>query len=207
MIYSCRLYITCVCFVRYNCIRNVICYAPCYSAPALNGIYYVLLHLYLPVFEHRKASRLEVFNIQIWKDPIRVHGMSGMPFYMKKTILMCKSQHFNPIGITCSKPIPTYKWYTFWSVRAILHLYALVTSIHNHAAIMYVGTSKGTSTYWFYDFPENRRSPVYDAIQESHPRKRLVQSFLYTLILYKTPIQTYRKTRQYSLTPNVICSW
>ena len=57
---------------------------------------------------------------------------------------------------------------------------------------MYVGTSKGTSTYWFYDFPENRRSPVYDAIQESHPRKRLVQSFLYTLILYKTPIQTYR---------------
>ena len=62
---------------------------------------------------------------------------------------------------------------------------------------MYVGTSKGTSTYWFYDFPENRRSPVYDAIQESHPRKRLVQSFLYTLILYKTPIQTYRKTSFY----------
>ena len=62
---------------------------------------------------------------------------------------------------------------------------------------MYVGTSKGTSTYWFYDFPENRRSPVYDAIQESHPRKRLVQSFLYTLILYKTPIQTYR---------NIVCS-
>ena len=58
---------------------------------------------------------------------------------------------------------------------------------------MYVGTSKGTSTYWFYDFPESRRSHVYDAIQESHPRKRLVQSFLYTLILYKTPIQTYRK--------------
>ena len=59
---------------------------------------------------------------------------------------------------------------------------------------MYVGTSKGTSTYWFYDFPENRRSPVYDAIQENHPRKRLVQSFLYALILYKTPIQTYRKS-------------
>ena len=58
---------------------------------------------------------------------------------------------------------------------------------------MYVGTSKGTSTYWFYDFPENRRSPVYDAIQENHPRKRLVQSFLYALILYKTPIQAYRK--------------
>ena len=58
---------------------------------------------------------------------------------------------------------------------------------------MYVDTSKGTSTYWFYDFPENRRSPVYDAIQENHPRKRLVQSFLYVLILYKTPIQTYRK--------------
>ena len=116
-------------------------------------------------------------------------------FLHEKTILMCKSQHFNPIGITCSKPIPTYKQYTFWSVRAILHLYALVTSIHNHAAIMYVGTSKGTSTYWFYDFPENRRSPVYDAIQESHPRKRLVQSFLYTLILYKTPIQTYRNEK------------
>ena len=63
---------------------------------------------------------------------------------------------------------------------------------------MYVGTSKGTSTYWFYDFPENRRSPVYDAIQESHPRKRLVQSFLYTLILYKTPIQTYRKKQKYT---------
>ena len=31
-------------------------------------------------------------------------------------------------------------------------------------------------------------------IPESHPRKRLVQSFLYTLILYKTPIQTYRKS-------------
>ena len=59
---------------------------------------------------------------------------------MKKTILMCKSQHFSPIGITYSKPIPTYKLYTFWSVRAILHLYALVTSIHNHAAIMYGGT-------------------------------------------------------------------
>ena len=57
---------------------------------------------------------------------------------------------------------------------------------------MYVGTSKGTSTYWFYDFPENRRSPVYDAIQENHPRKRLVQRFLYALILYKTPIQSYR---------------
>ena len=64
---------------------------------------------------------------------------------------------------------------------------------------MCVGTSKGTSTYWFYDFPENRRSPVYDAIQESHPRKRLVQSFLYTLILYKTPIQTYRKHRSESM--------
>ena len=59
---------------------------------------------------------------------------------------------------------------------------------------MYVGTSKGTSTYWFYDFPENRRSAVYDAIQENHPRKRLVQSFLYALILYKTHIQTYRKS-------------
>ena len=59
---------------------------------------------------------------------------------------------------------------------------------------MYVGTSKGTSTYLFYDFPENRRSSVYDAIQENHPRKRLVQSFLYALILYKTPIHTYRKT-------------
>ena len=58
---------------------------------------------------------------------------------------------------------------------------------------MYVGTSKGTSTYWFYDFPESRRSPVYDAIQESHPRKRLVQSFLYTLILYKTPIQRLKR--------------
>ena len=57
---------------------------------------------------------------------------------------------------------------------------------------MYVGTSKGTSTYWLYDFPENRRSPVYDAIQENHPRKRLVQSFLYALVLYKTPIETYR---------------
>ena len=59
---------------------------------------------------------------------------------------------------------------------------------------MYVGTSKGTSTYRFYDFSENRRSPVYDAIQENHPRKRLVQSFLYALILYKTPIQTYRNS-------------
>ena len=58
---------------------------------------------------------------------------------------------------------------------------------------MYVGTSKGTSTYWFYDFPENRRSPVYDAIQENHPGKSIVQSFLYALILCKTPIQTYRK--------------
>ena len=66
---------------------------------------------------------------------------------------------------------------------------------------MYVGTSKGTSTYWFYDFPENRRSPVYDAIEENHPGKRLVQSFLYALILYKTPIQTYRK-RHISEVPN-----
>ena len=30
-------------------------------------------------------------------------------FLPQKNILMCKSQHFNPIGITCSKLITTYK--------------------------------------------------------------------------------------------------
>ena len=36
----------------------------------MNGIYYVLLHLYLPVFEHRIASRLEVLNTNQYKSEI-----------------------------------------------------------------------------------------------------------------------------------------
>ena len=40
------------------------------------------------------------------------------------------------------------------------------------------------SYHLLYDFPENRRSPVPDAIQENHPGKRLVLSFLYALTIH-----------------------
>ena len=69
-------------------------------------------------------------------------------FLHEKTTLMCKSQHFNPIGITCSKPIPIYINNT---LSGQLELFYICTHLKHRYITMqrlvYVGTSKGTSTY------------------------------------------------------------